>query len=83
MPIYRLGSNELIHSPGVVAWAINGYAFERDRGVLRRVIVDGWTGIPDNAAHQLLSGSVPYAIEGDTVVFTIEGGPNHSGGSEP
>lgn len=71
MPMYRLGTNELVHAPGVVAWAINGYAFKRDRRALRRVIVDGWPGIPEKAVHQLLSGSVPHAVEGDTVVFTV------------
>ncbi|MBP0440467.1 hypothetical protein [Tianweitania sediminis] len=72
MPVYRLGSSELIHAPGVIAWAINGYAFKRDRTVLRRVIVDGWPGVSAAAAHQLLSGSVPHTVEGDTVVFTVE-----------
>lgn len=72
MPIYRLGSNELIHAPGVVAWAINGYHFKRDRAVLRRVIVDGWPGVPDHAAHQLLSGAAPHHVDGDTVIFTVD-----------
>ena len=75
MPIYRLGSNELIHAPGVVAWAINGYHFKRDRAVLRRVIVDGWPGVPDHAAQQLLSGAAPYHVDGDTVVFTVDDPP--------
>jgi hypothetical protein len=72
MPVFRLGSNELIHAPGVIAWAINGYAFKRDRAILRRVIGDGWPGVTAAAAHQLLSGSVPHTVDGDTVVFTVE-----------
>ena len=72
MPIYRLGSNELVHAPGVVTWAINGYHFKRDRAVLRRVIVDGWPGVPDHAAHQLLSGAAPHHVDGDTVVFKVD-----------
>lgn len=83
MPIYRLGSNELVHAPGVVAWAINGYAFDRDRDVLRRVIVDGWPGVPADAAHQLLSGEVPHTIEGDVVVFTSDHEPAPSDGRAP
>lgn len=75
VPIYRLGSNELVHAPGVVAWAINGYHFKRDRAVLRRVIVDGWPGVPDHAAQQLLSGAAPYHVDGDTVVFTVDDPP--------
>lgn len=84
MPVYRLGSNELVHAPGVIAWAINGYAFKRDRAALRRVIVDGWPGIPAAAARQLLSGSVPYTLDGDTVVFTLEDdGQTRSARSRP
>lgn len=70
MPTYRLGSNELVHAPGVVAWALNGYAFERDRAALCRVIVEGWPGVPEAAAHQLLSGAVSHVVDGATVVFT-------------
>lgn len=83
MPVYRLGSNELVHAPGVVAWAINGYAFKRDRVVLRRVIVDGWPGVPDAAARQLLSGSAPYTVDGDTVVFTVDDGPDQPARNRP
>ena len=71
MPTYRLGSNELVHAPGVIAWAINGYAFKRDRAALRRVVVDGWPGVPAAAVDQLLSRAVPHTIDGETVVFTV------------
>lgn len=74
MPTYRLGSNTLVNALGVVTWAINGYAFERDRAVLRRIIVEGWPGVPDDAAHQLLSRAISHEIVGDTVVFTIDAG---------
>ncbi len=75
MPVYRLGSNGLVHAPGLIACAINGYAFQRDRAVLRHVVVAGWPGVPEDAVHQLLSGSVPHAIEGDTVVFAADSEP--------
>jgi len=71
MPVYRLGSNDLVHAPGVIAWAINGYAFRKGRKALRRVIIDGWPGVPDAAAHRLLSGAVSHVVEGDTVVFSV------------
>lgn len=83
MPTYRLGSNTLVNAPGVVAWAINGYAFERDRAILRRVIVDGWPGVPEDAAHQLLAGEISHKIVGDTVVFTICDGANPSTEAAP
>lgn len=65
---YRLGSSEMVHAPGVVRWAVNGYAFTKDRPYLRRVFIDGW-GLPSAAADALLSGKVPYTVEGETVVF--------------
>lgn len=52
-----LGSKALIHAPGVVAWAINGYAFERDHAVLRRVIVEGWPGVPDREHWSTIESS--------------------------
>ncbi len=42
MKTYRLLSNALIHAPGVVRWAINGYAFKKDREALKRAITDTW-----------------------------------------
>jgi hypothetical protein len=55
MPVYRLGSNGLVHVPGIMARAINSYAFPKDRTALRHVIVDGWPGIPDDAPHLLFA----------------------------
>lgn len=70
MTTYRLTSTPLIHTPGVVAWAINGYAFKRDRPQLMQVM-RSYPDLPDEAIDALLSKQVPYEIEdGDTVVFT-------------
>lgn len=65
---YRLGSSGLVHAPGLIAWAINGYAFKRDQKNLLRIVADSW-GIPKDAAHKLLSKEVPYRIENDVVIF--------------
>lgn len=70
MKQYRLGSNGLVYAPGVVAWAKNGYAFKKDRKVLRDVI-KGWSGVSDEAADALLSGNVDYEVDGDVVVFEV------------
>lgn len=70
MTTYRLGSSPAVHTPGIIAWAINGYHFEDDRPQLRKVIVDTYS-LPETAADQLLSKSVPYSIDGETVVFTV------------
>lgn len=66
---YRLGSSPLISAPGVVAWAVNGYAFESERDALERVISDGWN-LPISATRALLTGEAPFKVEGETVVFT-------------
>lgn len=70
MTTYRLGSSPAVHTPGIIAWAINGYHFEDDRLQLRKVIVDTYS-LPETAADQLLSKSVPYSVDGETVVFTV------------
>ncbi|OCJ11483.1 hypothetical protein A6U87_27465 [Rhizobium sp. AC44/96] len=70
MTTYRLGSSPAVHTPGIIAWAINGYHFEEDRPQLRKVIVDTYS-LPETAADQLLSKSVPYSVDGETVVFTV------------
>jgi len=49
MPTYRLGSSPLVHAPGLIAWAINGYAFPRDRTVILRVVTDTWPGLPEES----------------------------------
>ncbi len=69
MTTYRLGSNDLIHAPGILHWAMTGYAFKDDRPYLVNVITSGW-GIPKAAVHALLSGKTQITIEESTVVFT-------------
>lgn len=65
---YRLGSNEMVHTPGIVAWAINGAHFKRDLPQMVRVIES--YGVPAKAARALVTKAVPYKVEGDVVVFT-------------
>jgi|GEM_PF-3194682 len=74
MAKYRLGSSGMVHPPGVVAWAINGYAFDADKPKLLKVMTETYSSVPVDAFRKLLSKQVPYQIEGgDTVVFTVEG----------
>lgn len=70
MTEYRLGSSPAVHTPGIIAWAINGYAFEKDREQMLKVITSMFQTVPVEAARQLLSKAVPYTVEGETVVFT-------------
>ncbi|WP_338811263.1 hypothetical protein V2V90_23400 (plasmid) [Agrobacterium leguminum] len=66
---YRLGSSEMVYAPGVIAWAINGYAFENDRKVLLSLVSETWS-LPEATAHRLLSREITYTIEGEAVVLT-------------
>lgn len=73
MQTYKLHSNPMVHAPGLIAWAKNGYAFDRDQESILRVVETAWAGIPVDALKELLSGAVPYTVEDETVVFTVEG----------
>lgn len=70
MKTYRLGSSPAIHAPGMVAWAINGAAFKKDRAKMVQIIAQGWN-LPEDAARELVTKRVPYTIEGETVVFSV------------
>lgn len=59
----------MVSAPGMVAWAINGAHFKKDRPAMVRVIASGWN-VPDDAALALVTKAVPYTIENETVVFT-------------
>lgn len=73
MATYRLGSSSAVHTPGIIVWAINGYHFERDREQLLTIVSCTFAQVPVEAIEQLLSKAVPYTVEGETVVFTVEG----------
>lgn len=70
MKTYRLASTEMISAPGMIRWAINGYAFKRDRAIMAKIITEGWPGLTKEATKALLSKSVPFTVEEETVVFT-------------
>jgi hypothetical protein len=67
---YRLGSAPMVHAPGLVAWAINGYAHKADRATMETIISDSWS-IPIGPTRALLSKAVPYTVDGDAVVFAF------------
>ena len=72
MAEYRLGSSSLVHTPGLIAWAINGYHFEEDRPQLLDVIAATYPGVPREALEQVLLRKIDYRVEGETVVFAVE-----------
>jgi hypothetical protein len=58
----------MIYAPGLVAWAINGAHFEKDRQQMVKIIAQGWN-IPRNAALKLVTEKAAFTVEGETVVF--------------
>ena len=72
MKEYRLGSSPAVNTPGLIAWAINGYAFEDDRPQILTVIENTFPTLPPKAVEQLLTQAVPYKVEGGIVAFTAE-----------
>lgn len=68
---YRLGSDAMIFTPGIVAYAMAGYR-QGERAASVKLIADGWN-ISETAATALVSGASPYSIDGETVVFDAEG----------
>ena len=69
----RLKSTSLCNTPGILAWAMNGYKFKSDRKAMAAVFTEGF-GLTDQCAHDLLSGKIPHSIEGDSVVFEYPSG---------
>ena len=69
MKTYRLGSADFVHAPGLISWAINGYAFKKDQTHLLSIVADTWS-IPAPVADALLSKRVPFIVEDETVVFS-------------
>ena len=65
---YRLGSSPMLHAPGLIAWAINGAKFANDRAHMIKVVRETWKLHPD-VAEKLVTGAVPYIIDGETVEF--------------
>jgi len=66
--IYRLQSSPAVYAPGLIAWAINGAHFKRDRAMLIKLVADSYS-LPRPAASALVTGKTPYKVDGETVVF--------------
>ena len=69
MNTYRLGSGPMVNAPGLIAWAVNGAAFIKDRPVMVRIVSETW-GVPADAARKLVTKQVAYKVDHDAVVFT-------------
>ncbi len=78
MADYRLGSSSLVHTPGLIAWAINGYHFEEDRPQLLAIIAGTFPSVPRAVLERVLSRKLDYRVEGQSVIFTVEDENEHA-----
>jgi hypothetical protein len=62
----------MVHTPGVIAWAVNGYRFHKDRGNMLNVLTESYN-LTVECADALLSGKVEYKVVGDVVEFEYDG----------
>jgi hypothetical protein len=67
----RLASTSLVHAPGIIAWAINGAKFKRDRVKMRNVMKSWPADLTDEQWDDVLSGKIPHKIDGNTVIITV------------
>ena len=64
---YSLGSSSFVFAPGFIRWAMEYFRSNPRKAV--KMISEGWSGAPPAAVRALLSGKVPFAVEGEAVVF--------------
>lgn len=68
---YKLTSNGLIHTPGMIAWMICGYQTTRSSKQKKKyldIAVSGY-GLSMHVAKGLLTGVIKYEVYDDMVVF--------------
>ena len=75
MTQYRMLSTPMVHTPGLLAWAMNGYQFEEDREHMLRIMTSTFEAIPPGVMHNLLAGEIRFQIEDETVIFQAEKEP--------
>lgn len=75
---FRLGSSPAIYTPGMVEWGQAAWAIEEDRARVLAAFCGGWPMVPRAAMEGLLSGALPYRLEGETVVFDAPEGDEMS-----
>ncbi|CAB4147544.1 hypothetical protein UFOVP1017_33 [uncultured Caudovirales phage] len=70
MNCYRLASTNLIHTPGFLVWLQNEYR-AADRRLAVRCMDAGWPTVPADVRLGLLDGSIPYTVDGTTVLVEV------------
>ncbi|SMH26471.1 hypothetical protein [Mesorhizobium australicum] len=47
------------------------YAFPRDQAITLRVVTETWPGFQAEHARLLLAKSLPYQVDGETLIFAV------------
>lgn len=70
----RLGSNDLVYTPGIVSWAVKGYRdakrIDDHVATFLAVLADGYD-LGAVIAERVLRGDIPHRVEGDEVVILL------------
>lgn len=66
---YRLASTDLIHAPGLLAWLRRTY--QDNQYHANDVMAAGWPRLPWHVRLGLLDGSIPYTVDGTTVLVEV------------
>jgi hypothetical protein len=67
----RLSSDSMIHTPGIIAMAINQYSFNKSWSI--KLLTSGYM-LTKRCAVDLLTGKVKHEIIDDAVVFEYPAG---------
>lgn len=71
MKRYKLQSAEFVYAPGLIAWAINGAKFPKDRDQMAKVISATWN-LTAEIGMGIVMETIPYTIDGETVIIEVE-----------
>ena len=72
MPQVRMLSTEMVNTPGLLAWAINGYHCISDRTKMIRCLMDGYN-LSRQCAIDLLTKKTTFTVDDDNAaVFEYE-----------
>ena len=69
----RLNSDAGVNTPGLIRWCLTGWQSEKTRRRKQPFldVMMGY-GLPEDIATRFLDRALPYAVDGDNVVFDVD-----------
>lgn len=71
MKTFRLKSTEVFGVPGLLAWAINGYAFRKDRDFMLDAMTQTFPQLSRDVWGKILSREIPHRQEGNDILIDL------------